>query len=42
MTTGINRHKWEPYLWLLPSTLLVSVFVLFPILDPDRLQALLQ
>ena len=32
MTTGINRHKWEPYLWLLPSTLLVSVFVLFPIL----------
>ena len=32
MTTGLNRHKWEPYLWLLPSTLLVSVFVLFPIL----------
>ena len=26
------RHKWEPYLWLLPSIVLVSVFVVFPIL----------
>jgi len=26
------RHKWEPYLWLLPSILLMTVFVIFPIL----------
>ena len=26
------RHKWEPYLWLLPSLLLMSVFVVFPII----------
>ena len=26
------RHKWEPYLWLLPSILLMTVFVVFPIL----------
>ena len=25
------RHKWEPYLWLLPSLLLMSIFVVFPI-----------
>lgn len=25
------RHKWEPYVWLLPSLLLMSVFVVFPI-----------
>ena len=25
------RHKWEPYLWLLPSILLMSIFVVFPI-----------
>ena len=25
------RHKWEPYLWLLPSVLLMSIFVVFPI-----------
>ena len=25
------RHRWEPYLWLLPSVLLMSVFVVFPI-----------
>ena len=26
------RHKWEPYLWLLPSILLMSIFVVFPII----------
>ena len=25
------RHKWEPYVWLLPSLILMSVFVVFPI-----------
>jgi len=28
----MNRTKWEPYVWLLPSILLVSIFVVFPIL----------
>ena len=27
----MNRTKWEPYVWLLPSILLVSIFVIFPI-----------
>ena len=26
------KHKWEPYLWLLPSLLLIAIFVVFPIL----------
>ena len=26
-----SKHKWEPYLWLLPSILLIGVIVLFPI-----------
>lgn len=25
------RHKWEPYLWLLPSILLMLIFVVFPV-----------
>lgn len=25
------RHKWEPYVWLLPSILLMTIFVIFPI-----------
>ena len=25
------RHKWEPYVWLLPSLILMSIFVVFPI-----------
>lgn len=25
------RHKWEPYVWLLPSILLMGIFVVFPI-----------
>ncbi len=32
MNTGLNRTKWEPYIWLLPSLLLISIFVVFPIL----------
>lgn len=31
MNTILVRHKWEPYLWLLPSILLMTVFVVFPI-----------
>ncbi len=27
----MKRKKWEPYLWLLPSIILVAVFVIFPI-----------
>lgn len=26
------RHKWEPYVWLLPSLLLMAIFVVFPII----------
>jgi len=25
------RHKWDPYLWILPSVLLMLIFVIFPI-----------
>ena len=32
MNSPLNRHKWEPYLWLLPSLLLIAIFVVFPIL----------
>ena len=32
MNTRLNRNKWEPYLWLLPSMILIAVFVVFPIL----------
>ncbi len=32
MNSILVRHKWEPYLWLLPSILLMTVFVIFPIL----------
>ena len=32
MNSPLNRHKWEPYLWLLPSILLIAVFVIFPII----------
>lgn len=31
MNSILIRHKWEPYLWLLPSILLMTVFVVFPI-----------
>jgi multiple sugar transport system permease protein len=32
LNTILVRRKWEPYLWLLPSVLLMTVFVIFPIL----------
>ncbi|MBR5968732.1 MAG: sugar ABC transporter permease [Lachnospiraceae bacterium] len=32
-----TRHKWEPYVWLLPSILLIAIFVIFPILMVFRL-----
>ena len=31
MNTIPIRHKWEPYLWILPSILLMGIFVVFPI-----------
>jgi multiple sugar transport system permease protein len=31
MNTIPVRHKWVPYVWLLPSILLMSIFVVFPI-----------
>ena len=37
MNTILIRHKWEPYLWLLPSLLLMTVFVVFPILIVFRM-----
>ena len=32
MYSPLNRNKWEPYIWLLPSILLIAVFVIYPIL----------
>ena len=32
MNSPLNRRKWELYVWLLPSILLISIFVVFPIL----------
>lgn len=31
MDSILIRRKWEPYVWLLPSILLMGIFVLFPI-----------
>ena len=31
MRSVFVRHKWSPYLWILPSVLLMLVFVVFPI-----------
>lgn len=31
MNSILVRHKWEPYLWILPSILLMAIFVIFPI-----------
>ena len=31
MRTVFARHKWEPYIWILPSILLMLIFVVFPI-----------
>ena len=36
--SGIRtRYKWEPYVWLVPSIILIALFVLFPILIVFRL-----
>ena len=32
-----GKKWWAPYLWLLPSIILISVFVVFPILIVFRL-----
>lgn len=37
MNTILVRHKWEPYVWLLPSLLLMTIFVVFPIAIVFRL-----
>ncbi len=31
MNSVFVRHKWEPYVWLLPSLLLMLIFIVFPI-----------
>ena len=31
MNNILVRHKWEPYVWILPSLLLMAIFVVFPI-----------
>lgn len=31
MQSVFVRHRWEPYLWILPSVLLMLIFVIFPI-----------
>ena len=31
MRNVFSRHKWEPYIWILPSILLMVIFVVFPI-----------
>ena len=31
MRSVFVRHRWEPYLWILPSILLMLIFVVFPI-----------
>ncbi len=37
MNSIFIRHKWEPYLWILPSLLLMLIFVVFPIAIVFRL-----
>ena len=37
MNTILVRRKWVPYLWLLPSILLMTIFVVFPILIVFRM-----
>ena len=32
MNQSLTRHKWEPYLWLLPSLILMGVFLVYPIM----------
>ena len=37
MNSVFVRRKWEPYLWILPSVLLMLIFVVFPIAIVFRL-----
>ena len=37
MINIFTRHKWEPYVWILPSVLLMLIFVVFPIAIVFRL-----
>ena len=37
MNQILVRHKWEPYLWLLPSVLLMGIFVMYPIFTVFKL-----
>ena len=37
MDSILVRRKWEPYVWLLPSILLMTIFVIFPICIVFRL-----
>ena len=37
MNSGKRKRNWEPYLWLLPSVLLIAIFVVFPIIIVFRL-----
>ena len=32
MDSILVRRKWEPYVWLLPSIVLMTTFVIFPIM----------
>ncbi len=31
MRSVFARHRWEPYVWILPSVLLMLIFIVFPI-----------
>ena len=31
MDTLRTKHKWDPYLWILPSIIIMAIFVVFPI-----------
>ena len=37
MNSGTRNKKWIPYLWLLPSLLLIGIFVVFPIIIVFRM-----
>ena len=37
MKSGTRNKKWVPYLWLLPSLLLIGIFVVFPIIIVFRM-----
>lgn len=37
MGSSLNRRNWAPYAWLLPSLVLITIFVVYPILIVFRL-----